>query len=150
MKKEDFDLARKMLWDDNVSHYITTNIETSRLLSEELKNVGVNVVSFQRKYRSPNKFLLFTIKVFKVKGTEIKFMSTEDAKNWHKSKSMTLGSLTKAPDEAFEDVQLEEGEDTIWWAAAFNLAYRLGAPLEEVNKEIIKYRGAQQALKFGI
>ena len=67
MTREDFKLAKDLLWDDNVSSNITTCPETSALLADELRSVGVEVVSLGRKHRSRNKFILFTIKVFRVK-----------------------------------------------------------------------------------
>jgi hypothetical protein len=150
MTKEDFKFAKDLLWDDNVSHNITTNSETSHLLAEELRKAGVEVVSFGKKHRSRNKFILFTIRAYRVKGLETKFVTREHAEAWHKSKSMTLGTLTKAPDEAFGEVQLEEVEEMLWWNQAFSLAYRLGAPLEKVGEAVLRYKGAHIAPKFGI
>lgn len=148
--EEQYQIAKDILWDDAINHLTTTSQEISEKLGEALKSVGVNVKRVGRKPRSRNKFILFEITVKRVSGMETKFLTLEEARNWHNAKNRNLNTLMKAPKEAFEDVKVEDSDEMIWWNQAFSLAYRLGADLEQITERIMKTQASKAAIRFGV
>jgi hypothetical protein len=133
----EFKLAKEILFDPEVGKLITTDMEISESLKLDLLEVGVNVVKIAKRERSRNKYIHFTIKAFTVKGTEMKFLTIEDAQAWKTAKNKSIATLSKAPDEAFMPVECEEIDELLWWNQAMGLAYRLGSKLTHSKDAIL-------------
>lgn len=151
MKNEDFNRAKEILWDDEAGPRVTTDPGISEELKHAMELCGVKVLAVGKKPRSRNKFILFTIRVFKPVGDfDRKFLTEEDLRNWHLSKQRGLNTLMKAPDSAFGEVEIEETEEMIWWTQAFSLAHRIGAPIDHIGERILKLKGIISAREYGI
>lgn len=150
MTKDEFKLAKDIIWDNKYGAEVTSDTALSELLAKDLAEVGVIVKRIGRKPKSRNKFILFTIDVYKVKNMDLKFLSAEDAQNWQSAKNKGLNTLMKAPDEAFLPIETEIVEESLWWSQAMSLAYRLGSPLENSKAGILRKRGALAGEKFGV
>lgn len=149
MTQEEFKLANEILWDNELGPKITTDLEASNSLAEDLKAVGVKVVRVGRKPRSRNKYILFDVEVVRIVGLDMMFLNEEEAQAWHRAKNRSLRTLMKAPEEAFQPVKVEKHTEMIWWSQAFSLAYRLGAV--NLSKEpVLRKRGAITGKKYGL
>jgi hypothetical protein len=149
MTHEEFNTGKTIIWDGQLGITVTTDQALSELLAEDLRSVGIEVTRVGRKPRSRNKFILFTIKVVRIKGLDMMFLSEKDAQDWHRSKNRSIRTLMKAPDEAFNGVETEEAEEMLWWSQAFNMAYRLGA-INLSKDGILKSRGTLTGRKYGL
>jgi hypothetical protein len=149
MTPDEHALAVKLIWDDKVGPSITTDLELSELLAEDLRKVGVNIIRVGRKPRSRNKFIVFDIEIVCILGFDISFLTEKEAQDWHNAKNRSISTLSKAPDLAFEPVKTGKRVETLWWSQAFNICYRLGG-VNLCKEKILIKRGKAAGMKYGL
>ena len=148
MTSQEYKEANNLLW-SAYGNKVTESPEISEILAEELRSAGVTVSRVGRKPRSRNKYILFDIEVFRIKGLDMMFLTDEEAQAWHSAKNRSLRTLMKAPEEAFGPVETEKSTEMIWWTQAFSLAHRLGKG-DSALPHVLKLRGRVASDKFGL